>query len=139
MHWLAVREHSRVELVHNLQKKGFDHDVAQLALDELAAEGSQSDERFLETFVRSRYGKGRGAEQIRHELRHHGIGGVAMNQSLSAYDWDECLLKVHRKKYGDSPPNSPKEFASRLRFLSQRGFEQDRIQALMRRLRRGED
>ena len=139
MRWLATREHSRVELVHNLQKKGFDPAVIQQTLEELAEEGLQSDARFVEVFVRSRYGKGHGAELIRHELHQHGIHGEETNQCLSSYDWDGLLAKVHHKKYGDGVPDTPKDYANRLRFLSQRGFEQDRIQALLRRLRRGED
>jgi regulatory protein len=139
LHWQALREHSRAELVHKLQSKAFDDAVINQALDRLAEEGLQSDRRFLEFLVRSRHAKGQGAQRIRQELKAHGISGEDLNQCLAEYDWEESLEKVHSKKYGDGKPASTKEYAARLRFLSQRGFEHDRIQALMRRLRRGDD
>ncbi len=137
--WLAMREHSRAELVHKLKGKGFDEGVIQEVVEEFTEEGLQSESRFVESCIRSHYAKGHGAEHIRHELGQHGIQGEEINQCLSAYDWDGLLAKVHHKKYGDGSPVTPKDYANRLRFLSQRGFEQDRIQALWRRLRRGED
>jgi len=137
--WLAMREHSRAELVHKLQSKGFDAAVIQEVVGEFAEAGLQSDSRFMESLVRSRYAKGRGAEQIRHEIIQQGICADELNQCLAQYDWDELLDRVHRKKFGDGLPASPKEYAARLRFLSQRGFEQDRIQAFLRRLCRGEN
>ncbi len=137
--WLAMREHSRAELVHKLQGKGFDEAVIAEVVEEFAEDGLQNDSRFVESFVRSRYAKGHGPVQIRHELLQHGIGADELNQCLAQYAWDELLETVHRKKYGEGRPESPKDFTVRLRFLSQRGFEPDRIQALLRRLRRGDD
>jgi regulatory protein len=139
LHWQALREHSRAELVHKLQSRGFDESIIQHLLDDLAEEGLQSDRRFLESWVRSRYAKGQGVQRIRQELKAHGISGEDLNQCLDEYDWDEALEKVYRKKFGETSPDSAKQYAARLRFLSQRGFEHDRIQALLRRLRRGDD
>jgi len=107
-------------------------------LADVEQDGLQDDGRFLETFVRSRAGKGQGPQRIRQELRLKGIQGEALDQCLAGYPWDESMEKAHGKKYGDSPPASPKEYAARVRFLVQRGFEQHRIQALLQRLRRGE-
>ena len=137
--WLAIREHSRAELVHKLQSKGFEAAVIQEAVAEFAENGLQSDRRFVESLVRSRYAKGHGAQHIRHELIQQGICAEELDQCLAQYDWDELLEKVHRKKYGEGVPSSIKDYASRLRFLSQRGFEQDRIQTFLRRLRRDDD
>ena len=122
-----------------LQAKGFDQAVIRQVVEEFTDEGLQSDSRFLEALVRSRYGKGQGVEHIRQELRQQGISGESLDQCLADYDWDASLEKVHAKKYGDGRPASIKDYAARLRFLSQRGFEQDRIQAFLRRLRRGDD
>lgn len=138
MHWQATREHSRVELVDKLKTQGFEESIISQVLDELGEEGLQSDRRFLETLVRSRYAKGHGSDRIRLELRQHGIGDEALNQCLTEYNWDALLEKIHRKKYGEAQPATPKEYSARLRFLSQRGFEHDRIQAFLRHLRRGD-
>ncbi len=139
VHWQALREHSQVELAHKLQAKGFDDSIIPLVLDCLAEEGLQSDGRFLESLVRKRYMRGHGIAGIRQELGQHGISGEGLSQCLAEYDWDELLEKVHRKKFGATLPTTPEEYASRFRFLSQRGFEQDKIHAFMRRLRRSED
>jgi regulatory protein len=99
----------------------------------------QSDARFLEIFVRSQFGKGHGPQRIRQELRFKGVNGDGLDEYLAEYDWDELMQQAHHKKFGDTPPAHTKDYASRVRFLSQRGFEQHRIQALLRRLRRGDD
>ena len=138
MHWQSKREHSRVELVHKLQAKNFDAAVISQVIDELAGQGLQSDLRFIEAVVRSRYMKGHGIAQIRLELVRHGISGDELDQCLAEYDWDELLEKVHEKRFGDGLPATPKDYAARFRFLSQRGFEQDRIQAFMRRFSRSD-
>jgi len=92
----------------------------------------------MEMFVRSRAGRGQGPQRISQELRLKGVSGAALDECLAEYDWDEAMEKAHGKKFGLSPPATPKDYAARVRFLSQRGFEQHRIQALLQRLRRGE-
>ena len=139
LHWQSQREHSRVELVHKLQAKNVDEAVISQVIGELVEQGLQSDLRFIEAFVHSRYMKGHGLAQIRLELGQHGISGVELNQCLAEYDWDELLEKVHGKRFGEGLPATPKDYATRFRFLSQRGFEQDRIQAFMRRFSRSDD
>ena len=139
MHWQSQREHSRVELVHKLQAKNVDEAVISQVIGELVEQGLQSDARYIESFVRSRYTKGHGIAQIRLELGLQGISGDKLNQCLAEYDWDELLEKVHGKKFGEGLPSTPKDYAARFRFLSQRGFEQDRIQAFMRRFSRSDD
>ncbi len=109
------------------------------ALRGLEEDGLQSDSRFLEIFVRSQLAKGRGGQRIRQELRLKGMDGEGVEEVLAEHDWDAALERVHAKKFGGAAPESPKEYAARVRFLSQRGFAQDRIQALLRRLRRGDE
>ena len=99
----------------------------------------QSDRRFLDIFVRSQFAKGHGAQRIRQELRLKGVDGEGLEEALMEYDWDAALARAHNKKFGGSAPANAKEYAARVRFLSQRGFAQDKIQALLRRLRRGDD
>ncbi len=120
--------------------KGFDEAAIGEALGRLEAEGLQSDRRFLEAYVRARFLKGFGARRIRQELQQRGIGGGEdLEEYLLECDFDESMKRVHGKKFGEAAPASPREYSARVRFLSQRGFEPDRIQALLRRLRRGDD
>jgi regulatory protein len=105
----------------------------------LAEDGLQSDRRFLEMLVRGQFGKGQGPQRIRQELRQKGIASAESEPVLNEYDWDAALERVYAKKYGETAPANPKDYAARVRFLSQRGFETDRIQALLRRLSRGDE
>lgn len=89
-------------------------------------------------FVRSQFAKGHGPQRIRQELRLKGLGLDGLDECLAAYDWDAALERAHGKKFGAAAPANAKEYAARARFLGQRGFGQERIQALLRRLRRGD-
>jgi regulatory protein len=101
----------------------------------LDGDGLQSDGRFVETVIRSRAAKGYGVNRIRQDLRLSGIDDQGLEDRLRDYDWDELLNGVYAKKYGGNSPQSPREYAVRVRFLMQRGFTQSQIQALFKRLR----
>lgn len=111
-------------------------------LDGLQRDGLQSDLRFIEGFVRGRFAKGHGPQRIFSELRLEGFSSYYLDEHLDGclaqYDWDAALAQVHDKKFGTAPPVDAKEYAARVRFLGQRGFEPHRIHALLQRLRRGE-
>lgn len=133
MNYLARREHSGFELCNKLKAKGIDEVLARQAVAELAERGLQSDERFIEMFVRSRTSRGYGESRIRQELRLKGIE-QGWAESLEEQDWDGSIKNVYLKKYRDGLPKSPKELALRMRFLMRRGFSSDQIRALFRRL-----
>ncbi|NJD07833.1 MAG: regulatory protein RecX, partial [Methylococcaceae bacterium] len=65
---LARREHSREELLRKLAAAGVARELALRAVDELAGNGAQSNGRYAESLVRSRYGRGYGPHWIRREL-----------------------------------------------------------------------
>lgn len=126
-------------MANKLKDKGFDGDTIQATLDALAEDGLQDDGRFVEAFVRGRMAKGQGPQRIRQELWQRGISREDADGCLAGYDWDKAMAAIHGKKFGAAAPASPKDYAARLRFLSQRGFEPSRIQTLLRRLRRSDD
>ncbi|MEM8685357.1 MAG: regulatory protein RecX, partial [Pseudomonadota bacterium] len=69
MDLLARREQTRGELITKLEKAGFASDIAAAVVTELGSEGLQSDQRFAEAFVQSRYRTGKGPARVRAELR----------------------------------------------------------------------
>jgi regulatory protein len=71
---LARREHSRAELVRKLAARGAPAELADEVLDSLAARRLQSDERYAESLVTSRIGRGQGPVRIRRELAERGVG-----------------------------------------------------------------
>ena len=54
MNLLARREHSYVELERKLKQRGFADSVIEQALQRLQEQGLQSDQRFVESFIRAR-------------------------------------------------------------------------------------
>lgn len=133
---LARREHSREELRRKLQVRGFDADEVASLLDDLKAEGLQSDARFTEGYVHARRGRGFGPMRVRMELQERGISEALIDEYLDARAecWRELLHAQYRKRYGDGPPNGYAERARRGRFLQQRGFSAEMIGRLLNEL-----
>lgn len=126
MNLLARREHLRQELSLKLGKRfGADaaHEIA-VVLDDLESEALLSDQRFTESYIRQRVGKGYGPDRIRQELRQKGVGGEVLDIALDAadVDWVARAAEVRLKKFGATPPPDFKEKARQMRFLNYRGF-----------------
>ncbi len=121
---LARREHSRVELYNKLSKKGFFEEQCERALDLLVANGLQSDQRFIEGFVRSRVLKGNGPLRICHELRIRGIDDDLFSRWMDeqSIDWLEVATNIYTKRYGLSETTDARERAKRMRFMQSKGF-----------------
>ena len=124
MDLLSRREHSRRELIRKLAARGFSEEECENAVELLALEGLQSDQRFTESFVAARVGRGNGPVRIRHELEQRGISSDVVDQCLveSQTDWQDLARTVRRKKFGSDLPAEYKEKARQARFLQQRGF-----------------
>lgn len=131
MDYLARREHGRVELLNKLTKFGFDVDVAEDAIAQLVDDGLQSEQRFVEAFVRSRISQGKGPAKIRADLRDRGLTDGLIDAGLSGAgeDWFKLARQVHTKKFGQERATSFKDKARQMRFLQSRGFDQEHIQA----------
>lgn len=111
--------------------------MVECVLTQCAEQGWQSDERFAENYLRSRKARGFGGEKIRQELQLRGIGPERLE--LDNEDWLAALRLVYAKKYGEAPPASLREWASRARFLLQRGFSAAQIQDFFQRLGASEE
>ena len=129
---LARREHSRAELDRKLRQKAFETDAIEACLTTLEEQGLQSDERFAESFVRSRIARGQGVIRIQGELRQRGIDAQPAREALSvveereAVDWFELASTTLARRF-TTPGESPKERAKRERFLATRGFNFEQI------------
>ena len=129
---LARREHSRVELQEKLAKKGFPHDQIERALEQLVANNLQSDQRFLEDFIRSRVLKGNGPLRISQELRQRGIDDGLSRIEEQAIDWQEVATRTYAKKYRSSEIADARERAKRMRYMQSKGFSGDIIRQLLK-------
>lgn len=121
---LARREHSRKELCDKLNQRFDDQEAVTQLLDEIEQEGLQSDERFAESFVRSRVQRGQGPVKICYDLRQKGISEELVSGATEAFDgrWMDLARDMVKGKYGLEPPTDMKEKQRRMRFAMQRGF-----------------
>ncbi|MBY6205760.1 regulatory protein RecX [Halomonas denitrificans] len=132
---LARREHSRRELVRKLVQKGWPDDAVQPVVDALESDGLQSDQRFAESFVRQRVGKGYGPLRIRAELAERGIDRADAGRALDAEapDWREVAGRWYEVRYGAEPPSDLKDASRRQQALSRRGFAHEHFRDLFDR------
>ena len=122
---LSHREHTRAELRRKLLARAWSADDIDVALQRLAEQGMQSDERFTEQYVRLRTEKGYGPARISAELRERGVNGALVDAWLQAGDsqWRDRMEQLVLKKYGQPPAkDNQREIARCGRFLAQRGF-----------------
>jgi regulatory protein len=125
MNLLARREHSRRELQEKLGKRFDNSRLISGVLTQLEADGLLSDQRYSEAYVNGRANKLYGPERIRHELRQAGINDALIEKTLdeAGIDWQERLLRLKQKKFGNLPTQGIEERAKQQRFFQYRGFD----------------
>lgn len=136
MNLLARREQSFHELLEKMCRKFPDFDQQDIilpALERLREEKLQSDERFVDSYVRYRYSRGIGPLKIGMELGQKGVNSRLANAALAAgdIDWDALCREAMARRFSQAPPASLQEKEKRYRFLSQRGFDGDQIRRAM--------
>ena len=134
MDLLARREHSAHELRQKLEKREFDRDEIELALEVLQQNNLQSDTRFTESYANHRINAGLGPVKIAHELRQRGVDSVLVDDHMSALsaDWNELLERQRIKKYGQEIPTDYAQKMKQARFLQNRGFSPESVMRLFR-------
>ncbi|WP_435102133.1 regulatory protein RecX [Arhodomonas sp. AD133] len=129
---LARREHSERELAGKLAQRGYERTVVDEVIADLAAERLVSDERFAEEFVRARSGQGFGPLRIRADLARRGVDDALITPHLSDdAQWVAAASELHRKRYGDAPPQDVREKARRTRYLANRGFTAEQVRRVV--------
>ncbi|MYA15624.1 MAG: regulatory protein RecX [Gammaproteobacteria bacterium] len=121
---LARREHSRRELAQKLAQRGHPRDLIEDVIDGLADAGMQSDERFVETFVRAAVARGQGPLKLRARLRECGIEDALASAAIDRDfdDWRDLASSAVAKRFGPAPPGDRADWAKRARFLASRGI-----------------
>lgn len=128
MDLLARREYARHEIEQKLCRR-FPDAIAALGpmLDQLEHAGLLSDQRFADSFVRSRMSRGHGPRRIAAALIERGIAEPAdvLAQHADMADWLCHARAVRTRKFGEALPSLAAERARQMRFLAQRGFAAD--------------
>lgn len=129
---LSRREHGVQELQGKLQRKGYGIDDIDLVIERLLKDQLLSDERYAESYVRSRAGRGCGPSRIIQELKQKGVSEPLARIAVgdSEYDWFLVALQAYEKKYSDKPDDF-KERSKRINFMRYRGFTMDLIAQIL--------
>jgi regulatory protein len=133
LRYLARRDYSRRELYQRLIRKGMQSTIVNQVLDDLHSKGYQSDERFAEVYIRSRINAGDGPFKIKISLRAKGICdslALAVIDNLNV-DWFDRAQALKRKRFGEVETKDLDETAKQMRYLKNKGFYQDHINAVV--------
>ncbi len=130
MDLLARREHSFKELVQKLSSRFPEEDIRP-AVEKLRDENLQSDQRYLEAYVRFRRNKGFGPLKIEAELYPKGLDSEQIRTCLydEENDWLALCQQALDKRFPVLNKTNMKERAKCERFLMQRGFSHELIRA----------
>jgi len=134
MDCLARREHSLLELTQKLRRKFPDAEprLLEQTLDELQADNLQSDNRFVEAFVRYRKSRGFGLLHIQADLKVRGIAEELLGAHLHRDDddWQAIADDLVERKLGNrTVAFQGREHRRLVRFLQSRGFSSDQIRS----------
>ena len=132
LRFLALRDHSRLELARKLAAHGTQEEVAAVMqrLDEL---GLLSDGRFAESFIRAKAGR-LGNGRLRLELARKGVDREIVAQALAGSGGDDELPRAREvwdRKFGALPADA-REWARQARFLQGRGFATETIRKILK-------
>ena len=139
MDLLARREHLYRELEQKLARRFSDAEAnleanleakAELIteiLQQLRDENLQSDQRFVESYIRHRSARGYGPDRVRQELRQKGAASELVDEEMQCCEinWRELARDARSKRFGEALPEDYTEKARQLRFLQYRGFSGD--------------
>lgn len=130
---LARREHSRLELERKLLDRGFDQEIVADVVDALQADKLLDEDRFLESFIRTRVGKGQGPARIEADIGQRGIERSRVRAWLrdAELNWFSLAAGVREKRFGPERPGSFEERARQAKFLQYRGFDNEQINAAL--------
>lgn len=131
---LVRREHSRRDLARKLAQRGIEPAEAEAAVDRLAGQGYQDDDRFASSFARDRTSAGYGPVRIRLELAGHGLGEEAIQAALASCeaDWAALARRQVERRWRPSELADPARRRKAIEFLLRRGFAQDHAWAAVR-------
>ena len=91
--------------------------------------------------MHERTNRGYGPLRISQELKQKGISDEISDEFLDERDpqWFELLQEIHRKKFGGLAPEDYAEQARQSRFLQYRGFTNDQIHRLFKKIKNHDD
>lgn len=125
---LSRREYSLHELFQKLEPRSQNEVQIHSLLEKLVEAGYQNDQRFAESFLRSRINRGLGPMRIQRELKEKGIDPHMIEQIFSDdIDWFQNAYESGLKKSQSLDLTDYKQKQKLYRYLAYRGFGMDQI------------
>ncbi|NTV92547.1 MAG: recombination regulator RecX, partial [Chlorobiaceae bacterium] len=136
MRVLALRSHSREELLRKLLKKNFSIPIANATIERVEALKLIDDEAFARELISSRSRKRpQGKIKMRAELSGKGVSETVIADLLRDYDSTMLCYQAGRKKLANLRGADSAAVRSKLeRFLYNRGFEWNSIEQTIKKL-----
>ncbi len=131
---LARRDHSAAELKNKLQARGFELQNIEEVIAILMADNLLNEYRFAESYCLARSTRGFGPLAIQNELKLKNVDKQIIQKALAELNmnWGGIAKKVLQKKYANSFQFTAQEKAKCWRFLTQRGFAHEHINAVFK-------
>ena len=128
---LARREHSCFELKQKLLQKGYSLEAITENLQKLIDQDLVNDQRFMESYIRSRIARGYGPLKISNELKEKGIAKELIAQAMQEINLTQTvnIAAIRAKKFGAALPTNAADRAKQIRFLQYKGFSWDQIRS----------
>ncbi|MCW8875925.1 MAG: recombination regulator RecX [Kangiellaceae bacterium] len=127
---LGAREYSTHSIKRKLLDKGYSKLEVHEAISYLLNEGWLSDERFCESFIRSKSARGQGLDKILYELKTHKIAEDLAFKALEQLEinWQLICDEVALRKARSISESDEFKLKQKLeRFLRYRGFSHEQI------------
>ena len=123
--YLSMREHSKLELEEKLLKKYFEKNLVLRCINEFSEKDLQSDYRYAESFIRTKFNDHKGEHFIRSSLKSKGISIDVIDKILLEYNYDDWLAKaisaLEKKVFKNNLSETDKKKKQNI-FLNNRGF-----------------
>jgi len=139
LYLLGRREYSKKELSDKLRQKfpQLHSDEIESVVVDLEDRGWQSDQRFAESFFRSRVYQSKGPKAIRYELVQKGISESTIETVFEqqSIDWLELIEQVILRKVQIEQLEDFHARGKLFQFLVRKGFEPHQIDKSIQKLR----
>ncbi len=130
--YLSRREYARVELRTKLLKVSTSDVLLDEVLDRLAALNYQSDERFVESFIRSK--SHWGSKKILYMLSQYELNTHLLESAKEQLQMNEFnrAFDVWYKKFKGISPQNYQDYTKQARFMASRGFDLSLINRVLK-------
>jgi regulatory protein len=134
--FLSYRPRSSTEVRQNLQKKKYDPDVIDAAMERLRTLGYLDDAAFARFWVENRDTfKPRSPMALRVELRQKGVPDAIIREVVESVDADDAASRAARKKLRRYRGSTVRDFKRKLGgFLQRRGFRYEVVNDVLNTL-----